>query len=204
MKFVENHFEIGEKYIEFVKFACQKSEMCTFCSYHDWAGPPCEAVPKPYTDHGANGFRYKSVFETPLQMDGKDREVDDFQQRKQARDYLKKGIRKLSGDENIKSFCTKFLVKEVILRKYLDHLNYLQWILIKERRKKKRGFKTNKTSTESLETTTGLSYSIMGLLKKLKVSDPDKYLNHYGLKKSLKLRKLEKIKLIQGHIISQQ
>lgn len=37
-------------------------------------------------------------------------------------------------------------------------------------------------------------------MKKLKVSDLDKYLNHYGLKKSLKLRKLEKIKVIQGHI----
>ena len=55
-EFVENHVELGEKYIEFVKFACRKSEICTFCSTHDWVGPPCETVPKPYPDYDANGL----------------------------------------------------------------------------------------------------------------------------------------------------
>ena len=32
--FAENHFEVGEKYIEFVKFSCRKSQICTtLCSF---------------------------------------------------------------------------------------------------------------------------------------------------------------------------
>jgi hypothetical protein len=39
-----------------------------------------------------------------------------------------------------------------------------------------------------------------GLLKKLNVSDLNKYLSHHGMVHSLKLRKAEKIRVIQGHI----
>ena len=156
-EYVENHFELGEKYIQFVKFACRKSEICTFCPTHDWVGPPCETVPKPYPDYDANGLHYKSVFETPLQVDGKDRQVDDFQPTKHAKYHLKNG--KLSSDEDIKCFCTKFLVEEVILRKYLDHLNYLD--INKRKREEKMRLQNQHILTESLAITTSLSCSTM-------------------------------------------
>ena len=40
------------------------------------------------------------------------------------------------------------------------------------------------------------------LLKKLQVPELNKYLNHYGKKSSPKLRKHEKLRVIQGHITS--
>ena len=41
-----------------------------------------------------------------------------------------------------------------------------------------------------------------GLVKKLRVTELDKYLNHFGLCKSLHLKKTEKVKYISAHIAS--
>ena len=188
MSFVETHFECGEKYIEFVKFSCTKSEVCAFCSTHGWVGPPCKTVPKPYPNYEANGFHYLSVLETPVEVDGKDREVDDFQPRKQARDHVKKG--NLDRDEDVKGFCDKYMVEEILLRKYLDHLNYLD--IRKRKRAEKKLLQNRQDANRQFDDYDWLELFNSGLLKKLKVSDLDKYLNHFGLKNSLKLRKLER------------
>ena len=96
--FCETHMEIGEKYIEYVKCTCGE---CIHCS-KEWVGPLCTKVPKPYPDYDAEGLHYKSVFLTPTEVDGRQRDIDDFQPRKQADILFKDG--KLDKEEDIDTF----------------------------------------------------------------------------------------------------
>jgi hypothetical protein len=99
--FIEKHFEIGEKYLEYVRYACLDPS-CYHCSALGWAGPVCSRIPKPMPNYNSSGFHYLSVFETPVEVDGNTRPVDDFQPRKQVKDYMAQG--KLVTEEEIDDF----------------------------------------------------------------------------------------------------
>ena len=140
----ESRFEVGEKYIEFVKFSCTKSQTeCSFCSRHDWVGPLCERAPKPYPDYGADGFHYLSVFKTPTHLE---REVDDFQPRKHTIEQHAEGI---ADDDSITEFSKKYIVEEVILRNYLQHLEYLD--INKRKRAEVRQLKMQQANNRTFE-----------------------------------------------------
>lgn len=132
------------------------------------------------------------------ELDGKDPNVDDFQPRKQAKVQQANG--NLKSDESIKHFSKTYLVDEVLLRNYLDHLKFLD--INKRKRAEKRQLQMQQDNNRQFADYDWLQLLNNGLLKKLKVSDLDKYLNHYGMKNSLKLKKPEKVQLIQGHITS--
>ena len=51
--FFDQHVEVGEKYMEYVKCTC---EHCQICATNTWVGPPCCKVPKPYPDYTSDGF----------------------------------------------------------------------------------------------------------------------------------------------------
>ncbi len=57
---------------------------CEHCSTTSWIGPQCEKIPKPYPDYAASGCHYTKVENTPVEIDGKVGEIDDFKPRKQA------------------------------------------------------------------------------------------------------------------------
>ena len=99
--FIEKHFEIGEKYLEYVRYACLDPS-CYHCSALGWAGPVCSCIPKPMPNYNSSGFHYLSVFVTPVEVDGNTRPVDDFQPRKQVKDYMAQG--KLVTEEEIDDF----------------------------------------------------------------------------------------------------
>jgi hypothetical protein len=71
-----------------------------------------------------------------------------------------------------------------------------------EKRAEKRQLKTQQERNKKYEDYNWLAMFNDGLLKKLNVSDLNKYLSHHGMMHSLKLRKAEKIRVIQGHIAS--
>ena len=196
--FGENHCLLGEKYIEFVKFSCSEPDKCEYCSTHSWVGPPCARIPQPYPDYETDGYHYKNVFDTPTHVNGKERTTDDFQPRKQAKDYMAKG--RLGTDEEIKQFSKTFIVDEVLVRKYIDHLKCLE--INKKKRAEKRQLKKQQQSNKKYEDYNWIAMFNDGLLKKLNVSDLNKYLSHHGMMHSLKRRKAEKIRVIQGHITS--
>lgn len=108
--------------------------------------------------------------------------------------------RRLATDEEIKQFSKTFIVDEVLVQKYIDHLKYL------EINKKKRGRETTvkkaATKQQKYEDYNWIAMFNDGLFKKLNVSDLNKYLSQPGMMHSLKLRKAEKIRVIQGHITS--
>ena len=103
--FIQSHFEIGEKYIEFLRHSCSACP-CFHCAEFDWAGPVCSRIPKPFPNYNANGMHYLDVPKTPVEEDGKIRAVHDFQPRKQCKDYLREG--KLSTEEDRESFSNRF------------------------------------------------------------------------------------------------
>ena len=129
--FIGRHFEIGELYMEYLKGSCTDSgDLCEWCSSHVWVGPQLLRVPKPYPDYSRlPSYHYLPGKDTPTNVDGKKREVDDMQPRVQLKKLHKNG-----GDADIAEFCNKYIGKEVCAKKYLQHLDVL--FLKKDKRKK--------------------------------------------------------------------
>ena len=79
----------------------------------------------------------------------------------------------------------KHNVDEVILRDYLQHLQFLE--INKRKRTEARQLKMQQASNRNFEDYGWFELLNNGLLKKLKVPELNKYLNHCGMKKSLNL-----------------
>jgi hypothetical protein len=107
---------------------------------------------------------------------------------------------RLGADEEIKQFSKTFIVDEVLVKKYVDHLKYLE--INKKKRAEKRQLKMQQERNKKYEDYNWIAMFNDGLLMKLNVSELNKYLSHHGMMHSLKLRKAEKIRVIQGHIAS--
>ena len=141
--------------MEYVKNCCNSSS-CLNCNESVWVGSACHKIPKPMPDYSADGMHYISVLNTPSEINGAPRTVDDFQSTKQVKYHLQKLSKLKKGQQNSKTF-----------------KDYDWTILLKD-----------------------------GLVKKLRVTELDKYLSHFGLCKSLHLKKTEKVTYIFAHIAS--
>ena len=165
--FIEKRFEIGEKYLEYFRYACLDPS-CYHCSALGWTGPVCSRVPKPMPNYNSSGFHYLSVFETPVETDGNTRPVDDFQPRKQVKDYMAHG--KLVTEEEIEEFSKKFITDKLLLKKYIEHLRILE--MNKRKRFEKRQVLLEEQKNKKFEEYDWLSLLREGALKKLKVNEP--------------------------------
>jgi hypothetical protein len=193
--FMEQHSEVGEKYMEYVRYCCNSSSWL-HCNESGWIVSACNKIPKPMPDYSADGMHYMSVLNTPSEINGAPRTVDDFQPRKQVKDHLQT----LSADEEIEEFSKKYIVDRTLLKKYLDNLKVLEI----NRSKRAEKWEIEK-GQQNKKTFKDYDWPVLlkdGLVKKLKVTELDKYLNHFGLCKSLRLKKTEKVKYISAHIAS--
>ena len=120
-RFIENHFDIGEKYLEYIKSNC-KENFC-FCEDLFWIGPPCSKISKPYPNYETSGFHYMSIPETPTHIGGIEREVDDFQPWKQLTLFIKKNG--FPTEEDVIEFANRYIADKALVIKHLDHLRYL-------------------------------------------------------------------------------
>ncbi len=141
-------------------------------------------------------FHYLDVHSTPTEVNGEARAIDDFQPRKQAAVQMKE--RKLESEEQLDTFSKKYIVEKTKLRKYIEHLTYLEI-------KRKKRAENRKQMSEREQQKTFLEYNWLELFEKcllstLKVHVLDKYLSHYKLQGKLKLKKAEKLCIIQRHI----
>lgn len=180
------HFEIGEKYLEYIWYSCVDSARppCAFCSESDWVGAKCTRIPKSMPDYSADGRHYKSVFHTQLEIDGKPPTVDYFKPKKNAKYFLEQG--KLNTEDEFDHFCKTFACEKELVKKYVEHLHILEmnkrkWVDVRKiqlREKKNKKFEDYDWKTLFED----------GALEKLKVIELDKYLNFW---KSLKLKKKE-------------
>ena len=178
LNFATSHIKKGEKVLEFVKGMCvvNDGKSCAHCE----ANPPLrpvESIPQPYPKEGT--VHYKHIDETPAKVDGKLRDVDDFNPRVQ----LNKLIEEKSVDDKsldkISQFCSKFIVDESMVlahindRKNKNRLNEVK----KTERKAKKDIDQKKVYKD---------YDWRQLidsdqLKKQRVATLDKYITHHDL-----------------------
>ena len=199
--FISLHFELGEKYMEYIKCTPTNTSSCEFCDIHPFRGPPVTPVPKPYPNYDLlPKYHYCDVFNTPTHLDGIKREVDDYQPRIQIKKALLNKSLDISDEESVLTFCKKFIIDKDIVLKSAEHILYIE-LMKRKREQVKRAARTNETEkqykdfnwTELVETST---------LKKLLVSSLNKYLDVNGLQQHINLKKEEKVKLISAHVLT--
>jgi len=78
--FKELHFLAGEKYIEYIKFACcTNGDACDFCTEMGWYDSECKRIPEPYPDYSCQEkMKYMHVLSTPTIIEGNIRQVNDY------------------------------------------------------------------------------------------------------------------------------
>ncbi len=127
--FMDTHFEIGEKYLEYVRHSCSISgeAPCDLCAESNWEGGKCARIPKPMPDYSVDGLHYMSVLHTPIEMDGKARTVDDFQPRENAKDLMEQG--KLTMEDEFEHLSKTFVCEKELVRNMCN--TYRFWISTK-------------------------------------------------------------------------
>ena len=80
--FINIHFEVGEKYLEFLQSPCV--DTCEKCMKPTFIVPKSRKIPNLMPDYSADGYHYFSASKTPSRMNNdKEREIDHFQPRVQ-------------------------------------------------------------------------------------------------------------------------
>lgn len=200
--FIDNHYEHGELYIEYLKGDCVKKcgELCSFCRKTEWTGPVMGRIPRPIPDKTRlPEYHYQAVFDTPCtKEDGTPREPDDFMPRAQLRKAFAEGHISLDDTKAIDEFADKHIVQREYVVQYITHLQNLQRTkAIRDRTKKaQKDEKKNKT----VQDYNWQQIIENGTLGKLTVPELDKYLNHHAL--PLKGKKADKVRTIITHMSS--
>eukprot|EP00794_Sanderia_malayensis_P008720 gene8720-9651_t len=204
-KFITDHCEIGEKHLEFLKFECRnrKDGVCDYCKCHDWVGPPCTKVPRPYPDYSQlPEYHYQHVSVTPKVLNGVEREVDDFQPRKKIKEFFESEGVTAFEENKLQEFCNKYIIEMSVVRQYLEHLQTLE--LNKEKRKLERKRNISEENLQNYEDIDWVSHYKNSSLKQLKVKTLDKYLEKHEMTAYLSVKKKDKVVAITYHIAFQQ
>lgn len=149
--FMKEHVQVGELYLEYLKGDCEntKKTLCEFCTKFPPSVPGLERVPRPMPDQEAlPELRYLAFDKTPtVTLSGSQREVDDYQPRAQVKKLFQDGTITLDDAESIGKFSKTYAVEETLIRKYIEHLEYLKLKQEKrsEERRKKKQEEVNKT-----------------------------------------------------------
>ena len=189
--FITNHFEVGEKYLEYLRSPCKGK--CQLCPESKFIGPECQRIPKPMPDYSVPGFHYLPPNKTPSSINNKQREIDDFQPRVQIK------RRKLESEEEIQKFSEKFIVDKTLLRKYLTYLRYLE--LKQDKRERKNQKLRKQQQAKSFKDYDWEELVCSGKIRALTHHDLDKYLQHFSMEKFKKLKKKDKVKHIQRQVL---
>ena len=205
-RFLESHCRKGEKFLEFVKFECQsKTEgvKCDFCDGKDWVGPHVTYVPAPMPDESKlPEFHYLHVRDTPLEVDGKFREVDDFQPRVQIKKSLTDGSMSLQNEESISQFCNKFIVERPLLLKCVEHIQIND--IKKAKRMQQRKADSTAETSKQYDDFDWVFLKDRDEIKKLNVGSLNKYIIHHNITCIMKFKKKQKVQVIENHIAAQQ
>ena len=163
----------------------------------DW--PPIERCPKPVPGHSClPEYHYLSYQKTPKEG----RDPGDWQPRVQGKKEHGSGRLVLTDPTSVALFADKFIVKSKFVVDCLQHLEVLKF------KRKNRAEEKAKESREAKDKSyedcpwTELCEDVTKV-KKLRVSELNKYLNHHGLKQHLKRSKSEKVKAIVRHCLLQ-
>ena len=203
--FIKLHCEKGEKYMEFLKFSCAKAtdvtSPCNFCADNQWIGPPCDRVPRPVPNYELlPDYHYRHVSDTSLYTDnGCPREPDDFQPRQKINQAFQFGTLSASDEDQLNSFCDKFIVEKSFVLKRLAHLQVQE--TFKSKRKEQRIAKAAEEDNKQYKDYNWFALVDNNKFGKTRVKILDKYLVEHSMRSHLKLRKQEKVDLIKHHVL---
>ena len=191
--FLENHIDIGQKYLEYTKSPC--GSLCHYCLKGNFNKDDLSLkIVKPFPDYEADGYHYLPVAKTPLQINGNQREIDDYQPRKQIAFY------QLESNEEIETFSKKFIVEKPLLVKYLDHLKRLTFKKDKRKEQRLKAAQTEKQKSYAEYKWEDLVKS--GKIMYLKHYVLNKYLEHHSLSTAKQFKRKEKSFFIKEHCLS--
>ena len=197
--FSKKHVTIGEKYFEFVKFGCTSSGTpCGHCQEMGWVDVACFAIPEPMPDYTSDEFKYQHVKDTPSDIDGVSREVNDFNPRVQLKKLFHEGQLNNGDAEIIDNFCQKYIVDQYIVRNALNDLHCKE--ATRETRKKEKQNRRDAEQKQSYDDINWLEIVKNRTINKLLVSTLDKYLIRHNMMGCFKLKKKEKIEAIVNHV----
>ena len=199
--FLLTHFERGQKYMEYIKFACNETtgSLCDYCLKHPWVGPPCQKIPWPFPDYSKHPkYKYLHVSVTPRETENRQRKVDDFQRRINIKDAVQNGLLKIDDQENLSKFFDKFIAEQHLVIKCVEQLRIKEINRIK--RKEERRQASEREQNKTFDDFGWKKLSETNQLEKLRVPSLNKYLLHHGLKDHVKLKKKEKVNFIKYHV----
>ena len=98
-------------------------DLCSNCA-RGWLSDEFIGILEPMPDYSKlPEFHYKNVFHTSHNNDdGSSRTVDYFLPRANIVQHFEKGLLSLDNEEAIEKFSSKFIVEQIYIREYLQHL----------------------------------------------------------------------------------
>ena len=130
-----------------------------------------------------------------MHIDGKLREVDDFQPRVQIKKALADGTLSLQNEKNISEFCSKFIVERDLLTKCVEHIQINE--IKKAKRMKERKAYSEAEASKEYEDFDWFNLKESDQIKKLKVDTLNKYIFHHNIKGIIKFKKKLKVQVIK-------
>ena len=181
--FFEDHYEVGELYMEYKRDSCvdKNGTKCKFCNDTDWKGMPMDRISRPWPDYTKlPEFHYKHFSET-LSTDesGNPRRPDDFQPRANLNVMFEENSISLDDAESIERFTKKFIVAENLTRDYLEHLQNLK--RMKEIRTHEKQKERNQIQAKGYHDYNWEELVEERTIGKLLVKELDRYLEHNNL-----------------------
>ena len=110
---MDNHSRKGGKYIGYFKFECEGKHgtRYDFCGDNEWVHPVCTFVLPPIPDKTRlPEYHYKHARDTPAQINGCMREIDDLQPQIQIKKAVKEGNLSLDDEEGVEKFSNSYIV----------------------------------------------------------------------------------------------
>ena len=173
---------------------------CSFCEEHPWVGPPWSRVPGPMPDYDRMPeYHYKHVSATPYEINNIQRQVDDFKPRKMLDIAFKEKVVRLNDEESIDQFCNTYIVGKELVKKRLEHLQVLE--IKKNKRSFERKTKAQQEQNKKYEDIDWNSHYERNTLCQLSAATLNKYIEHHNIENCFNLKKTEKIKVIQHHVV---
>ena len=141
---------------------------CDFCVKYPKLNDSLQRIPRPKPDNGVlPKLQYLRYDETPTTSQGTPRPIDDYQPRVQLRKWFDEAKISLEDSASITKFSRKFAVEEELIRKYLQHLQYLQ--MKKTKRANERARNKEKESMKQYDDYDWKAMQERRQIKKLKV-----------------------------------
>ena len=200
MKFIKDHYHVGELYMEFIKDGCKEkdeSQHCNWCKETEWRGPVMSRVPEPCPDKDNQGH-YMDVFKSSnYTATGEIRPIDQFAPRANLKKLFAEGKIASYDNKAIDDFTKKYIVSKEHAKEYVKHLEELNTgALIRAREKeRKKLLKQAKTFSDYNWKELADKGKIMSLTK----LELKHYLTHYKL--SCQGKKCDWAKRIESHLV---